>query len=223
MLELYQAYSDYDDVMKLTEDLISTVVKNITGSYEVTYNDTIINFKPPFIRMTLKDSILKYSKIDIDGPIDTLREKAKQLNLKDADTALKGQLINYIYDKEVEHHLIQPTFITDYPWETSPLAKKSESNPDIVERFELIISKMEIANAFSELNDPVDQKFRFEEQLKAKTAGDDEAHEMDEDYINALKYGMPPTGGLGIGIDRLVMLLTNQSSIRDVILFPHLK
>lgn len=223
LLELYQAYVDYNDIMKLTETLLCDIVHKLTGSHTLTYQGNELNFQPPFERLTLKNAILKHTNTDIDGPLEELRNKAKELGLENADTALKGQLINHIYDKGVEKNLVQPVFITDYPWETSPLAKRHRDNDQLVERFELIINTMEIANAFSELNDPIDQEMRFEEQQKAKEAGDDEAHEMDHDYVNALKYGMPPAGGLGIGIDRVVMLLTDNPSIRDVIFFPHMK
>lgn len=223
LLELYQAYADYEDMMTLTETLLSELVMSIHGSHKIMFKGQEIDFSAPFKRWTLQDAIQEHAGVDITGPIEELRSKAQSLGMDVSTDPLRGQLINFIYDKTVEHTLIQPTFMTDYPWETSPLAKKHRSKPGFVERFELIISGMEIANAFSELNDPVDQRARFEDQLKAKEAGDDEAHMMDEDYINALSYGMPPTGGLGIGIDRIVMLLTDQHSIRDVLFFPHMK
>ncbi len=223
LLELYQAYADYSDIMTLTETLISQLVFQMNGSYELTYQGTAINFKPPFERITLKDAILKYAGVDSDQDVETLRTVAQKMGLDISHKPLKGQLINYIYDKAVEPHLIQPVFMMDYPWETSPLAKRKRDNPELVERFELIAHKMELANAFSELNDPIDQMERFQDQLKAKEAGDEEAQMMDEDFVNALKYGMPPTGGLGIGIDRIVMLLTDSASIRDVLFFPHMR
>ncbi len=222
-IELYQAYADYTDMMTLTETLISDLVFAIHGTYEISYQDKLINFKAPFARMTLSDALSTYANITPDADTQTLRNKAKELGLDISLNPEKGQLIAHIYDKAVEAQLIQPIFITDYPWETSPLAKRHRDNPALVERFELIISGMELANAFSELNDPIEQQARFEDQLKAQEAGDDEAHQMDDDYVNALKYGMPPTGGLGIGIDRLVMLLTDSHSIRDVLFFPHMK
>jgi len=223
LLELYQAYADYTDMMSLTENLLSYLVKSITGSYTLTYQGTDIDFTPPFKRLTLSDALKTYANVDMDSPLEELRATAQKLGLDISDKPLKGQLINYIYDKAVEPHLQNPVFIMDYPWETSPLAKKHRTNPTLAERFELIINKMEIANSFSELNDPIDQRSRFEDQQKAKEAGDEEAHPMDEDYINALKYGLPPTGGLGIGIDRVVMLLTNAQTIRDVLFFPHMR
>ncbi len=223
LLELYQAYADYNDVMALTETLLSTLVKDATGSYVLSYQGRDIDFKPPFKRLTLKQALLEYAKVDMDADEEILRQKAASLGLDISQKPLRGQLVQFIYDKEVEDQLIQPIFIIDYPWETSPLAKRKRGNPNLVERFELIISGMEIANAFSELNDPIDQHARFEDQMKAKAAGFEDAHEMDEDFVNALTYGMPPTGGLGIGIDRVVMLLTDSTTIRDVLFFPHMK
>lgn len=223
LLELYQAYADYNDIMVLTENLISNLVKEQTGSYMLTYQGTEIDFTPPFKRLTLDDALKQHAGVSIHDSEDTLRTKAKELGLDISHKPLKGQLLNYIYDKAVEHHLINPIFIVDYPWETSPLAKRKRDDDTLVERFELIINKMEVANAYSELNDPIDQLARFEDQVKAREAGDDEAHAMDEDFVNALRQGMPPTGGLGIGIDRVVMLLSDEPSIRDVLFFPHMR
>jgi lysyl-tRNA synthetase class 2 len=223
LMELYQAYADYNDIMALTEQLISHLVFQIHGTYQIQYQGKDINFEAPFKRITLADALRTYANVDPDASIDVLRAKALQLGLDPNVTAVKGELVNFIYDKEVEQHLVDPVFIVDYPWETSPLAKRKRDNPDLVERFELIIAGMEVANAFSELNDPVEQYDRFEDQVKAREAGWDEAHQMDEDFVNALKYGMPPAGGLGIGIDRIVMLITDAPTIRDVIFFPHMK
>lgn len=223
LLELYQAYADYNDVMELTETLLSSLVKKATGSFKLVYQGQEIDFTPPFRRLTLADALKEYAQVDMNSDIDTLRAAAKSLGLDVSQKPLRGHVLQYIYDKKVEEFLINPTFILDYPWETSPLAKRKRGSDDLVERFELIVSGMEIANAFSELNDPIDQYERFLDQMKAKEAGDEEAHQMDEDFVLALKYGMPPTGGLGIGIDRVVMLLTDSASIRDVIFFPHLK
>ena len=223
LLELYQAYADYNDMMTLTENLLAHLVKTKTGSYTLTYQGTEIDFTPPFKRMTLSESLKTYAGVDMESSLEDLRNVAHKLGLDISNKPLKGQLLNYIYDKAVEPHLQNPVFITDYPWETSPLAKRHRNNPNLVERFELIINTMEVANSFSELNDPIDQLERFQDQQKAREAGDEEAHPMDEDYINALKYGMPPTGGLGLGIDRIVMLLTDSETIRDVLFFPHMK
>ncbi len=224
LLELYQAYADYSDMMSLTEQLINHLVVQTYGSEVIEYQGQELNFSLPFKRVSMRDAILEHSGLDIDTASNQdMMGLLKKKGLEFSDDAPKGELINEVYDAYVEDHLIQPTFIVDYPLETSPLAKKNRNNSAYVERFELIINKMEIANAFTELNDPIDQKERFDDQQKARDAGFDEAHQMDEDFIEALSYGMPPTGGLGIGIDRVVMLLTNVASIRDVIFFPHLK
>lgn len=225
LLELYQAYADYNDMMDLAEDVISSLVKDMTGSYKIVYDGNDIDFTPPWTRATMADLIKKYSGIDINGKsFEELKKEilAQGMHLKEEHTSV-GQLINFLYDEKVELKLINPTFVTDYPLETSPLAKKHRDNPNIVERFELVVNTMEIANAYSELNDAMDQKNRFEEQVAQRAAGDEEAHMMDEDFVEALEYGMPPTGGLGIGIDRVVMLITGQTSIRDVLLFPHMR
>ena len=225
LLELYQAYADYHDMMALIEELLGALAMKLHGSYEIPYGDKVLNFKAPFARYTMAEVILKYSGVDISKhDFESLKKEIIKLHISIPDDyTAKGQLITLLYDKHVEDNLIQPTFIIDYPIETSPLAKKHRDNPALVERFELIVSTLEIANAFSELNDPIDQHERFTEQLKQKEAGDEEAHGMDSDFVEALEYGMPPTGGLGIGIDRVIMLMTNSQSIRDVLLFPHLK
>ncbi|MEK7375779.1 MAG: amino acid--tRNA ligase-related protein, partial [Candidatus Margulisiibacteriota bacterium] len=223
MLEVYQAYADYIDIMALTEDLISSTVKKELGTTEVTFKDMKIDFKKPWKRITLKDALMRFAGIDIELGHDELVKLAKDRGVDNAGNMGHGKLINELYDRFVEQHLIQPTFIIDYPIETSPLAKKKRDNPKLVERFEVIVAGMEMANAFSELNDPIDQKQRFEKQTELKKAGDEETESMDEDYVNALEYGMPPTGGLGIGIDRLIMLMTNSHSIREVLLFPHMR
>jgi lysyl-tRNA synthetase, class II len=223
MLELYQAYSDYNDIMKLTEELISSVAMSVLGTTKVTFKGQEIDFKPPWPRITLHDALAKLGGIDINTDEKGLRAIAKKKGLEGHDELPPGKIINLLYDEFVENKIIQPTFIIDYPIETSPLAKKKRDNPKLVERFEVVVCGMEIANAFSELNDPIDQRARFEEQVKNRAAGDDEAESMDEDFLRALEYGMPPTGGLGIGIDRVVMFLTGSESIRDVLFFPHMR
>lgn len=222
LLELYQAYADYEDMMELTEHLMKFLVITIYGSKQIEYKNQTIDFSKPFQRIKLSESIEKACGVDSSNH-EALQKKAKELKLNVPENASKGQLIMALYDELVEPTLIQPTFIIDHPWETSPLAKKHRDNKDVVERFELIISGMEIANAFSELNDPIDQYERFLDQIEAKKKGLEDAQLMDEDFVKALKHGMPPTGGLGIGIDRVIMLLTNSSSIRDVIFFPHMR
>lgn len=222
LLELYQAYADYADMMALTERLLSQLVKDRFGSYEITYQGQALNFKPPFKRMKMVDALREYAGLEVVS-VDALKEKLMALDVPVEADAHRGHLIGLLYDKVVEPKLIDPTFIIDYPWETSPLAKRHRDDSAFAERFELIINGMEIANAFSELNDPIDQKARFEDQVEAREKGDDEAHQMDADFVQALEQGMPPTGGLGIGIDRIVMLLTDQPSIRDVLFFPHMK
>ncbi len=223
MIEIYQAYADYIDIMKLTEEIVSEAVKKATGSYKITFKGQELDFTTPWKRLTLTEAIKSFAGIDIDVPLEKLRQLAKERGVDDVEKLGAGKLINELYDRFVEPHLVQPTFMMDYPVETSPLAKKKRDNDKLVERFEVIVSGMEIANAFSELNDPVDQRQRFEKQMELKKAGDEETESLDEDYVKALEYGMPPTGGLGIGIDRLVMLITDSHTIRDVLLFPHMK
>ncbi len=223
MIEIYQAYADYEDIMKLTEELVSTAVKNVLGSTKISFKGHELDFTAPWKRVKLADALVQYAGIDINVSEVELRKIAKDKGVDDVEKYGAGKLIGELYDRFVEPHLIQPTFIIDYPLETSPLAKKKRDNDKVVERFEVIVCGMEIANAFSELNDPIDQRQRFEKQMELKLAGDEETESLDEDYVNALEYGMPPTGGLGIGIDRLIMLLTDSHSIRDVLLFPHMK
>ena len=225
MMEFYQAYATYDDMMDFTENLISHVANEVCGSMVVPYGDKEVDLTPPWDRLTLKESIVKYGSIAMEDLFD--RDKsfayAESIGLELDGRIGHGKLLAEIFDEVVEPKLWQPTFITEYPTEISPLSRKNDLNPDVVDRFELFIVGRELANAFSELNNPLDQKERFLHQLEEKAAGDEEAHEMDEDYIRALEYGLPPTAGEGIGIDRLVMLLTNSASIRDVILFPQLR
>lgn len=225
MLELYQAYADYQDMMKLTEDLVSSVVQEVLGSTVVEFQGTRLDFTPPWERVTMLDAILKHTGVDfntVSGDVDA-RKVAERLGMEVESQATRGEVINAVFEEFVEPHLIQPVFIYGHPVDISPLAKRNQQNPDFTDRFEVFIMNREIANAFSELNDPIDQRGRFEKQVQKRARGDAEAHMMDEDYINALEYGMPSAGGLGIGIDRLVMLLTDSPSIRDVILFPTLR
>ena len=223
MIEIYQAYADYNDVMRLTEEIVSDAIRTVYGTMKVTFKGHDLDFTPPWKRLSLTEALKHFAGINIEVPLEDLRKLAADRGVDDVQKLGEGKLINELYDRFVEPHLIQPTFITDYPLETSPLAKKKRDNPKLVERFELIVASMEIANAFSELNDPIDQRQRFEKQMELKNAGDEETESLDEDYVRALEYGMPPTGGLGIGIDRLIMLLTDSHSIRDVLLFPHMK
>ncbi|WP_213975724.1 lysine--tRNA ligase [Tepidanaerobacter acetatoxydans] len=226
MVELYQAYADYKDMMKLTEDMIAYIAEKVLGTKKITYQGEEIDLTPPWTRMTMVEAVKHFTGVDFDSIVsdEDARKVARELHIeeiKDSDT--KGKVLNVMFEEKVEQNLVQPTFIYDYPIEISPLAKKKEDNPDLTYRFEAFITGREIANAFSELNDPIDQRERFLQQLKEREAGDEEAHAFDEDYINALEYGMPPTGGMGMGIDRIVMLLTDSYSIRDVILFPTMR
>jgi lysyl-tRNA synthetase class 2 len=225
MMELYQAYADYHDMMSLTEEMIAYIAEKCLGTTKIIYEDTEIDLTPPWTRITMVDAVKKYAGVDFKE-IETdeeAREVARKLNISVSKDATKGSILNEIFEETVEPHLVQPTFILDYPIEVSPLAKRKEEDPNFTYRFEAFIVCRETANAFSELNDPIDQKERFLKQVEQREKGDDEAHMMDEDFVRALEYGMPPTGGLGIGIDRLIMLLTNSPSIRDVILFPTLR
>ena len=224
MLEFYQAFIDYRGIMDLTERMLEQVVRSATGSLEVVYQGHELNFAGPYERVPMLGSLSDALGADVAVlSADDLRSHAERLKVPDLEGAGWGKLIDKLFGELVQPKLIQPTFVMDHPRELSPLAKPHRDNPDLTERFELFIAGEEIANAFSELNDPVDQRQRFEEQARLKEAGDDEAHPIDEDYVRALEYGMPPTGGLGMGIDRLTMLLTDQPSIRDVILFPTLR
>tara|TARA_B100000508_G_C11449172_1_gene273036 strand:- start:110 stop:1609 length:1500 start_codon:yes stop_codon:yes gene_type:complete len=226
MLEFYQAYADYHDLMDLTEDMFRVITQSVLGTTSFTYQGEAYDFNKPFARMTVKEAILKFnpdiSMEDLDD-IDKVKNIAERLEIPVESTYGLGKLQVEIYEKTAEHKIKQPTFVTEHPAETSPLARRNDDNPFITDRAELLIAGRELANIFSELNDPEDQAERFHEQLKAKAAGDEEAMHFDDDYINALEFGLPPTAGEGIGIDRLVMLLTDSPSIRDVILFPHMR
>ena len=226
MLEFYQAYADYNDNMDLTEELFRELALAVLGTTDVPYGDKVFHFGEPFARLSVFDSILKYnpelSAADLND-IDRAREIAKQAGAKVLGHEGLGKLQVMIFEELVEHQLEQPTFITQYPFEVSPLARRNDEDPNVTDRFELFIGGREIANAYSELNDAEDQAERFHAQVAEKDAGDDEAMHFDADFVRALEYGMPPTAGEGIGIDRLVMLLTDSPSIRDVILFPHMR
>jgi len=224
MLELYVAYKDYNWMMEFVENMIATIAKNVFGKTEFEIEGTTINFNPPWKRISMVDELKNVTGIDVlQATSDDLKKVLKSKNVELEGGESKGKLIDLLFEATIQNQLIQPTFVVDYPVELSPLAKKHRSREGLVERFEGFVLGREICNAFSELNDPIDQKARFMEQAKMREEGDDEAHQIDEDFVRALEYGMPPTAGLGIGIDRLVMLLTNQSSIRDVLLFPQMK
>lgn len=225
MVEVYEAYKNADDMMELTEQLFAYVAEQVTGSTRIVFQGTEVDLTPPWERLPMAEAVRRYAGLDFhDGVTDAeARAMAAEKGIEvDAD-ATKGAVLAAVFDKLVESHLIQPVFITDYPVENSPLAKRRTDKPHLTERFEPFIMGWEVANGFSELNDPIDQRQRFERQMEQRAAGDDEAHMMDEDFLRALEHGMPPAGGLGIGVDRLVMLLTNSPSIRDVLLFPHMR
>ena len=225
-IELYSAYEDYNDMMNITEEIVATVAKNILGTTVINYQGTQIDLTPAWKRISMIDAIKEATGVDFNS-INTdeeALEAAKKLDVELDELKLtRGEIINQVFEAKVEDTLVQPTFIYDYPVEVSPLTKRKPSDPRLTERFELFIGGREYANAYSELNDPIDQYERFKKQVEAREAGDEEANMMDDDFINALEYGMPPTGGLGIGIDRLIMLLTDSASIRDVLLFPTMK
>ena len=224
-IELYQAYTDYHGMMDLTEKLYRHVAKEVTGSEILKYGDHEMDLSKPFERLTMVDAVKKYAGVDFNEIPDTEAAKAlaKEKGIEFEERHQKGDILNLFFEEYVEDHLIQPTFIMDHPIEISPLTKKKPDNPDYVERFEFFMNGWEMANAYSELNDPIDQRARFEAQEKALAAGDDEAEHTDEDFLNALSIGMPPTGGIGFGIDRMVMMMTNSPAIRDVLLFPTMK
>lgn len=225
LLELYQAYTDYYGMMELAENLYRHVAQEVLGTTVISYGDVEIDLSKPFERLTMAEAVKKYADIDFDE-IKTEEEAkalADKLHIHYEDRHKKGDILNLLFEEYVEDKLVQPTFIMDHPVEISPLAKRKPGNPDYTERFELFITGREMANAFSELNDPIDQRGRFEAQEELKRQGDEEANSIDEDFLNALEHGMPPTGGIGIGIDRMVMLLTDSAAIRDVLLFPTMK
>ena len=224
MLEIYVAYKDYNWMMDFTEQMMERVAMDVNDTTEVTFGENKISFKAPFARVTMTDAIKNHTGIDISGMDEAqLRAACKSLNIEVDDTIGKGKLIDEIFSEKCEAHYIQPTFITDYPIEMSPLCKVHRDDPNLTERFELMINGKEIANAYSELNDPLDQRARFEEQMALSAKGDDEAMFIDQDFLRSLEYGMPPTSGMGIGIDRFTMLLTNQTSIQEVLFFPQMR
>lgn len=225
MLELYQSYADYQDMMELTENLVSHAARETLGTTVIEYQGQTIDLTPPWSRLTMIEAVNKYLGLDFSG-IQTDQEAlavARKYGLKAEGEFNRGRILSELFEEHVEQHLMQPHFILDYPIEISPLAKKQKDDPAFTYRFEAFIACRELANAFSELNDPIDQRERFWEQVAQRAAGDEEAHPMDEDFLRALEYGMPPAGGLGIGIDRLIMILTDSASIRDVILFPTMR
>ena len=226
MLEFYWAYARYDDLMGLTEDLFRSIAHEVLGSSSVNYQGMEFDFAMPFARLTVKEAVSTYCQLDDSIDLDDVKSlmgEARRLGVSFDESWPKGKILMEIFEQQVEELLEQPTFITEYPIEVSPLARRNESNPEVTDRFELIIGGRELANGFSELNDPEDQAARFHAQVAQKDAGDQEAMHFDEDYITALEYGMPPTAGEGIGIDRLVMLFTDSASIKDVLLFPHMR
>ncbi len=225
MLEAYQAYADYRAMMELAKDLICAAAEAACGGLRFTYQEKEIDLGAPWTEIAYWDAIEKYAKVDL-RKAETLEETSKLckgLELPAGSDCSLMSLVDAVFEHYVQSNLVQPTFVTDYPTEVSPLAKSRADDPSLTERFEIFAANQELANAFSELNDPLEQRRRFEQQVEARAAGDEEAHRLDEDFLRALEYGMPPTGGLGIGIDRLVMLLTDSPSIRDVIFFPHMR
>lgn len=223
-MEIYVAYKDYDWMMGMTEDMLATIVNEVCGGYEITVGERTINFAPPFRRAKMFDLFKEYTGHDLRGKNrDELVTAAKEIGVGVDPSWSAMKVLDEIFGNKVEHHLVQPTFVIDYPVEMSPLAKAHRSEPGLVERFELFVNGKELANSFSELNDPIDQRQRLEEQAEIRAAGDDEAMIVDEDFLHAIEVGMPPTAGLGVGIDRLVMLLTNNDSIRDVLFFPTMR
>ncbi|MDQ0177877.1 lysine--tRNA ligase [Bacillus chungangensis] len=225
MIELYEAYADYRDIMRLTENMVAFIARDVLGSTTIRYGDEEVDLNPEWKRMHMVDAVKEYTGVDFWQHLtdEEAHQLAKEHHIEVDKHMTFGHILNEFFEQRVEEKLIQPTFIYGHPVEISPLAKKNEEDPRFTDRFELFIVGREHANAFTELNDPIDQRERFEAQLKEREQGNDEAHMMDEDFIEALEYGMPPTGGLGIGIDRLVMLLTNSPSIRDVLLFPQMR
>lgn len=224
VMEMYVSYKDYNWLMNFTEQMLETICLTVNGTTEVMIGENKVSFKAPFKRITMIDSIKEHTGIDISGmEEEQLREVCKTIGVEIDETMGKGKIIDEIFGEKCEGHYIQPTFITDYPIEMSPLTKRHRNNPQLTERFELMVNGKELANAYSELNDPIDQRERFQEQLRLSEKGDDEAMFIDQDFLRALEYGMPPTAGIGIGMDRLTMLMTNQTTIQEVLLFPQMR
>ena len=225
LMELYQAYTDYHGMMDLTENLYRTVAQDVLGTTKIVYNGIEMDLSKPFERITMVDAVKKYSGVDWNEihTLEEARAAAKEHNVEFEERHKKGDILNLFFEEFVEEHLLQPTFVMDHPVEISPLTKKKPENPEYVERFEFFMNGWEMANAYSELNDPIDQRERFKAQEELLAQGDDEANTTDEDFMNALEIGMPPTGGIGFGIDRMCMLLTDSAAIRDVLLFPTMK
>ena len=223
-MEIYVSYKDYNWMMSFTEQMLEKIALDVNGTTQVKIGDNLIDFKAPYKRVTMIDAIKEFTGIDITGMDEAqLRDVCRQLNIEIDDSMGKGKLIDEIFGEKCEGNYIQPTFITDYPIAMSPLTKRHRNNPELTERFELMVNGKELCNAYSELNDPIDQRYRFEEQLRLSEKGDDEAMFIDNDFIRALEYGMPPTSGMGIGMDRLVMLMTGQSTIQEVLFFPQMR
>ncbi|MDR0913575.1 MAG: lysine--tRNA ligase, partial [Oscillospiraceae bacterium] len=225
-IEIYEAYTDYYGMMQRTEEMINKACIAVNGTDQIEYQGEQISLALPFKRVTMIDIVKEHTGVDFGefmGDTEKAKEVAKQLHLEVKPTDTWGNILNAAFEEKVEEHLVQPTFVCEYPVEVSPLTKRKADAPQLVERFELFITRREIANAYTELNDPFDQRSRFDHQLMLREAGDDEANLIDEDFITSLEYAMPPTGGMGMGIDRLAMLLTNSSNIRDVIIFPTMK
>lgn len=224
-VEMYRAYADYEDMIKLTEDVISGAAQRVLGTQKISYEGTEIDLTTPWRRMTMEEAVLEYAQVDFSKvkTVEEARALAEEKKVKYEKHWGIGGILNAIFEEYGEAHLIQPTFIIGHPKEISPLAKSNDENPERTDRFEAFIYGREIANGFSELNDPIDQKERFQAQVDHRDSGDDEAHMMDEDFVTALEFGLPPTGGLGIGIDRMIMFLTDSTSIRDVLFFPHMR
>ena len=225
LMELYQAYTDYNGMMDLTENLYRHLAETVCGSAKIVYNGIEMDLSKPFERLTMVDAVKKYAGVDWNEveTVEQARELAKEHHVEYEEHHKKGDILNLFFEEFVEEHLIQPTFIMDHPIEISPLTKKKPENPEYVERFEFFMNGWEMANAYSELNDPIDQRERFKAQEELLALGDEEANTTDEDFMNALEIGMPPTGGIGFGIDRMCMLLTDSAAIRDVLLFPTMK